>query len=204
VNNDRIINLDTGEMEMPEKEVAAEEVKAFYLVTVFCENCGYNNKAQIDKGIRVNQSECPVCGCTGLVRAMDGPSGVSALDDYDPPRGLPREAHTEPMQPPRMAPRARQEDQAELIDTLRNQAVAAGRRRNATYVVDQDPTGPEMVGGQTAPIANPFSRTGPWGRLQMNNEAMARASDLASHHPVPRAIPASPRPYASGPARPGQ
>jgi ssDNA-binding Zn-finger/Zn-ribbon topoisomerase 1 len=45
--------------------------KESYKAKVWCHNCGLNREIELRKGVRVEDGECPDCGCIGLKRVED-------------------------------------------------------------------------------------------------------------------------------------
>lgn len=42
-----------------------------YKVHCKCTNCDYNGKTEIEKGMKVEESECPTCGCKTLNKVQN-------------------------------------------------------------------------------------------------------------------------------------
>ena len=48
---------------------AEEPMIATYTITVECDNCDYEGEAEIPKGTKVADGDCPNCGCQTVVKA---------------------------------------------------------------------------------------------------------------------------------------
>lgn len=48
-----------------------EEQKNTYSVRVKCFNCGLKKRIEVQRGVRVDDSKCPNCGCRSIDKCED-------------------------------------------------------------------------------------------------------------------------------------
>lgn len=69
------------------------DMEGTYRVHVWCDNCGFNEEADLPKGKRVDECECPKCGNTGIERITNPtprtPPAVEYPEDEINPEDIP-------------------------------------------------------------------------------------------------------------------
>lgn len=61
--------IDLGEHTGQVVTEAEKPMVATYKISIYCENCEYHGEADIPKGTKVADGECPQCGCGTVVKA---------------------------------------------------------------------------------------------------------------------------------------
>lgn len=79
---ERVINLPGSE---PTKLTVVQTYKA----TVSCSNCGYRGEAQIQKGKKVEEGQCPECECSPIVNTLSQSGALVMWPPHQPAAVIP-------------------------------------------------------------------------------------------------------------------